>query len=74
MDDKQINNTKNVIEQDVNEVYTKIEQNQKKYLELMQGENAVKNAIKFNTKLNERREKLGIKTFVYTHKEDENNG
>lgn len=54
-----------------NEVYTKIEQNQKKYAELMANENAIENAIKFNAKLNERSRKLGIKTCKYVPKENE---
>ena len=36
----------------------------------MTGENAIENAIKFNAKLNERLEKLGVKTCTYIPKED----
>ena len=55
---------------EVNDVYEKIEQNRQKYLDLM-AEDELENAIKFNQKLNERLEKLGINNIcVYVPKED----
>ncbi len=54
-----------------NEIYDKIEQNRQKYLDLM-AEDELENAIKFNQKLNERMDKLGIKTCQYMPKEDDN--
>lgn len=54
----------------INKIYDKVEQNRQKYQELMTGENAIENAIKFNAKLNERLEKLGVKTCTYIPKED----
>lgn len=54
-----------------NEIYEKIEQNRKKYLDLM-AEDDLENAIKFNQKLNERMAKLGIKTFDYIPEENDN--
>ena len=51
-----------------NEIYDKIEQNRKKYLDLM-ADDELENAIKFNQKLNERMAKLGINTCKYTPKE-----
>jgi hypothetical protein len=53
----------------VNDIYDKIEQNRQKYLDLM-AEDELENAVKFNQKLNERLEKLGIKTCKYMPKED----
>ncbi|MBQ7797695.1 MAG: hypothetical protein IJ371_01070 [Clostridia bacterium] len=52
-----------------NEIYDKIEENRKKYQELM-SQDAVKNAVKFNQKLNERIDKLGIKACKYVPKEN----
>ena len=53
----------------VNDIYDKIEQNRQKYLDLM-AEDELENAIKFNQKLNERLDKLGIKTCDYVPEED----
>lgn len=55
----------------VNDIYDKIEENRKKYQELMAKDDEVENAVKFNKKLNERMEKLGIKTCKYVPKENE---
>jgi len=52
-----------------NKIYEQVEQNRKKYLDLM-AEDEVENAIKINQKLNERMAKLGIKTCKYVPKED----
>lgn len=52
-----------------NDIYDKIEQNRQKYLDLM-AEDELENAVKFNQKLNERLEKLGIKTCEYVPEED----
>ena len=51
-----------------NGIYDKIEHNREKYLDLM-AEDELANAIKFNHKLNERLEKLGIKTCDYVPEE-----
>lgn len=53
-----------------NDIYDKVEENRKKYLDLM-AEDEVENAVKFNQKLNERLAKLGIKTCTYVPKEDD---
>ena len=53
----------------VNDIYDKIEKNRQKYLDLM-AEDELENAIKFNQKLNQRLDKLGIKTCDYTSEED----
>ncbi len=58
-------------EKDINKIYDTIEQNKKKYDKLMESENGVENAIKFNRKLNERIAKLGINTCKYEPKEDD---
>ena len=60
---------KNKQNDNVNDIYDKIEQNRQKYLDLM-AENELENAVKFNQKLNERLEKLGIETCKYVPKED----
>ena len=54
----------------VNDIYNKIEQNKKKYLDLMV-DDELENAIKFNQNLNKRMEKLGIKTCQYVPKESD---
>ncbi len=54
----------------INEIYDNIEQNQKKYQQLMSGDNAVGNAVKFNAMLNKRMKKLGINTCKYVPAED----
>lgn len=53
-----------------NEIYDKVEENRKKYLDLM-ADDEVENAVKFNQKLNERMAKLGIKTCQYVPKESD---
>lgn len=60
---------KNKQNDNVNDIYDKIEQNRQKYLDLM-AENELENAVKFNKKLNECLEKLGIETCKYVPKED----
>ena len=63
------NTQKDIKVDKANDIYDKIENNRKKYLDLM-AEDDVENAIKFNQKLNERIAKLGIKTCKYTPKEN----
>ena len=58
-------------EKDLNKVYDKVKENRKKYLKLMESENSIENAVKFNAKLNKRMEKLGVKTCKYVPRESD---